>query len=72
MHQISRYTPFEKLPDIMVPSEVAAYLGLDVDTVRDYIRRGLIKAAKQGRQYRVRKEWIVDYLEDSAEGHWWG
>lgn len=67
MHSISRYTPFEKLPDIMVPSEVAAYLGLDVDTVRDYIRRGLIRASRQGKYYRVRKEWVLDYLEDSTE-----
>ncbi len=65
---VSRYTPYKELPDIMVPSEVAAYLGLDVDTVRDYIRCGAIRASKQGRYYRIRKTWILDYLEVSAEG----
>lgn len=65
--KVTRETQYENLPDILVPNEVAAYLGLNVDTVRDYIRKGKIRASHQGKYYRIRKEWVIDYLEDNAE-----
>lgn len=64
--KITRHTSFENLPDILLANEVAAYLDLSAETVRDYMRRGLIRASKQGRHYRVRKEWLMDYLDESA------
>lgn len=64
---ITRETPFDDLPDVMVPAEVAAYLGMHVKTVRDYISSGMMRAARMGRNYYVRREWINDFLEESAK-----
>lgn len=61
--KISRYTPYEKLPDVLTPTEVAAYLTMDVDTIRDYIRDGSIRATRCGRNYKIRKQWILAFLE---------
>jgi len=65
--EITRATAYERLPDVMVPIEVAAYLGLNVKTVREYIACGRIRAARMGKYYHIRKEWIMDYLEDASE-----
>ena len=35
------------------PEEIAQYLKVSVQTVRSWIKKGEIKAAKFGRQYRV-------------------
>jgi len=59
---IGRHTKFEELPDVLVPNECALYLGLDVRTVRAYIREGKLRAARCGRNYRIRRQWLVDFL----------
>ena len=60
--KITRETRFEDLPDVITAQECADYLGLEVHTVRAYIREGCIRAAKCGKHYRVRRNWINDYL----------
>lgn len=59
---VTRETRYEDLPDVMTAQECAGYLSLDVHTVRMYIREGRLRAAKCGRHYRVRREWVRDYL----------
>ena len=59
---IDRYTKFEELPDVLVPEECAAYLDLDVRTIRAYIREGKLRAAKCGKYYRIRRQWLSDYM----------
>lgn len=61
--KINRATKYDDLPDVMVPDEVASYLGINVDTVRADIRKGLIRATKQGRNYLIRKAWVLDFLD---------
>lgn len=56
---------YEDMPDIITPCDAAAYLGISVKTVYDYIHDGRIQAAKCGNRYRLRKEWLVDFLEAS-------
>lgn len=56
---------YEDMPDVITPSDAAVYLGISVKTVYDYIHDGRIQAAKCGNRYRLRKEWLVDFLEAS-------
>lgn len=60
--KITRETRYEDLPDILTAQECAAYLGLEVRTVRVYIREGRIRAAKCGKYYRVRRDWVREFL----------
>jgi excisionase family DNA binding protein len=41
---------------VFTTREAARYLGLAEDTIRRYIYRGLIRAAKQGRDYAVTRQ----------------
>lgn len=65
--KITRETRFEDLPDVITAQECADYLGLEVHTVRAYIREGRIRAAKCGKHYRVRRNWINDYLMKASK-----
>ncbi len=57
---------YENMPDVITPFDAADYLGINVKTVYDYIHDGRIQAAKCGNRYRLRKEWLVDFLESST------
>jgi len=65
--RVTRSTKYEELPDLLTPTEAAAYLGIHVKTVREYIQHGRIRAARNGRHYLIRKQWLLKYLEESAE-----
>lgn len=64
---INRKTRFEDLPDVLTAQECADYLGLEVHTVRAYIRDGRIRAAKCGRHYRVRRDWVREFLMKASK-----
>lgn len=49
-------------------SEVASYLGLHPKTVCAYIREGKIRAIRCGRSYRIRKEWLDEFIERELAG----
>lgn len=68
LKKVERNTGYEDLPDILVPEEVASYLGLHVKTVRAYIACGRLRAARTGKTYHLRKEWILEFLDASSEG----
>ena len=55
---------YEDLPDIVTPQQAAEYLGLHVKTVYTYIHEGRIRAVPTGKKYKLRKEWLIDFLEE--------
>ncbi|HNT06021.1 MAG TPA: helix-turn-helix domain-containing protein [Anaerolineae bacterium] len=50
---------------ILTPDEVAKYLRLAPDTVYRYIRQGKLVASRMGRQYRVTRESVAQFLVES-------
>lgn len=65
MH-IDRKTRFDELPDIMTAEDCAACLGLHVKTIREYIQVGRLRAAKCGKYYRIRRDWVRDFLTKAS------
>lgn len=60
---------YEDLPDVVTPRNAAIYLGIHVKTVYTYIHNGHLQAAKCGNTYRLRKEWLIDFLEAESAQH---
>ena len=59
---VEKLMRFEELPDVLTPEECASYLGLNVRTVREYAREGKLRAARFGRYYRIKKQWLADFM----------
>lgn len=57
----------DAMSDVLSCQDVADYLGLHVKTVREYVARGEIRAAMLGRRYRIRKEWVIEFLEQISQ-----
>ena len=57
---------FRDLPDALSAEELAAALRVNVKTAYKLIRSGAISAVRVGREYRVAKSALIDYLR-SAE-----
>lgn len=53
----------EDYPPIMTIAEVAEYLGLHELTVRRLAREGAIPALKLGRQWRVKRDLLEQWIE---------
>jgi excisionase family DNA binding protein len=49
--------------EVLTAREVAEYLRLHYQTVIDLLERGEIKGIKAGRQWRVTRRAVVEYLE---------
>lgn len=58
---------YGELPDIIDTQMAADYLGLARETVQVYAREGRLRAARCGKTYRIRKAWLLDFLEDEAD-----
>lgn len=58
---------FEGLPEVMETQLAADYLGLSRETVQTYAREGRLRAARCGKVYRIRREWLLDFLENEAD-----
>lgn len=52
-----------KIEKLLTVKEVADWLGLKIDTVRNYCRGGELKFIKFGSNYRFRKEDVEAFLE---------
>src|SRR3989337_984706 len=52
--------------EIMTPEQVAEYLQLDPTTVYRYIRQGKLVASKLGRNYRISKVNVDDFLQANS------
>lgn len=55
-----------ELPDVLHVTDVAEYLGLHPKTVCTYIREGKLRAIRCGRYYRIRREWLRDYISSES------
>ena len=56
---------FRDLPDALSAKELAQALRVNVKTVYKLIRTGEIPAVRVGREYRVAKGTLVDYLRST-------
>ena len=52
----------EAIPDVMTPSEAAAYLKVAEEDVVAAIKEGQIKAKKIGKAYRISREALDEFL----------
>lgn len=55
--------------DVVTVECAAKYLGLHPKTVCAYIREGKIRAARCGRCYRIRRQWLLDFLDGEQAGN---
>ena len=53
---------FNDLPIVLTVSQVAQVLNLGRDTTYDLVRSGRIHSFRAGRQYRVTKSALMEYL----------
>lgn len=51
-------------PDVLVPEEVMKILGIGRSTMYDILQSGELKAVRIGRQYRISKERIKEYINN--------
>ncbi len=56
------YQNFDQLPLVLSVSEVAQVLSLGRDTTYHLIHSGHIRSVRVGRQYRVPKAAVMEYL----------
>lgn len=56
------YKDFEQLPLVLSVPEVARVLNLGRDTTYGLVRSGRIRSVRVGRQYRVPKRAVMEYL----------
>lgn len=54
------------LPDVLHVADVAKFLGLHEKTVYTYVREGKIRAIRCGRSYRIRREWVEEYIRSAS------
>lgn len=54
------------LPYVLHVADVAKFLGLHEKTVYTYVREGKIRAIRCGRSYRIRREWVYDFLDSES------
>ncbi|OBB53131.1 helix-turn-helix domain-containing protein [Mycolicibacterium fortuitum] len=56
----------EAVDEVLGREEAANYLKISLPTFMDLIKRGELRAAKVGRQWRIKRSWIEEYLENAA------
>lgn len=57
-----------QLPELMTVTEVAKVLRMTSQAIRDMIRRGEIKAARVGRQYRIPRSEVERITTITTDG----
>ncbi len=55
-------------PEWLTVEQIANELGVHPDTIREYIRDGLLKAVQLKRTYRIRKSDYEDFLKRRETG----
>ena len=58
-----RYTNYAQLPLILTVKEVAEVLGLGRNTVYELVQQGKIRSIRIGRQIKVPKSALVEFLK---------
>ena len=54
----------EDMDDVLIPTDVAKYLHLSANSVYMLLRDGAIKSIKIGHQYRIPKQYVLDFLRN--------
>jgi excisionase family DNA binding protein len=56
------------LPRVLTIKDAAQYLRRSTKTVERRIIAGQIKSYKEGREHRIRREWLLEYEESLISG----
>ena len=51
------------MPKLFTVEEIAQLLKLNPETIRRYIKKGILKAVKLERQYRIKEEDLSNFLK---------
>ena len=62
---MSRYTMFEQYNDVVSVEELAKMLKIGRNTAYELVRSGRMPSIKIGRQIRVTKREVIDYLSQT-------
>ena len=59
-------SPTLEMPEFIGLSEVAAWLGLPLSSVREYVARGMLPCYRLGRHRLFRKPEVLDALRETS------
>lgn len=59
---MSEHSQPSELPDLMTPREVAAAARVEVDTVREWARRGVLPSVRLGSLLRFKRDEVRKWL----------
>ena len=63
---MSEYYSEEQLPIMMTPQEVAAFLRVSKNTAYSFINSGLIPIVRVGRQIRIHRDDVIQYVSSHS------
>lgn len=55
------------MPKLFTVEETATLLKLHPETIRRYIKKGILRAVRLRRQYRIKEEHLNAFLEDGSK-----
>ncbi|BFH70646.1 hypothetical protein J27TS7_57600 [Paenibacillus dendritiformis] len=58
----------KNLPPVLTVKDVAEYLRRSTKTIRRRIDSGEIRSYREGREHRIRREWLLEYEQQLMEG----
>lgn len=53
----------DAIPDVLSVQQVAQYLDIGVQTIRDYIKAGKLRSAKMGKGYKISKDSLRAFIK---------
>ena len=53
---------FSKYPDVVSIKELTVMLNISKNTAYELLRSGKLKSIKIGKQYRIPKQFVIEYL----------
>ena len=56
------YSDNQSIPDIMTVKETAKWLKIGTNTLYGILRHGALKSIRIGRQYRIPRQAIIEYV----------
>ena len=62
---IEKYKELELYPDVLSLKEVAQYVHVSKDTIRNECLKGKLKHLRIGRLYKITKENLIEFLENN-------
>lgn len=62
---LEKYKDLQTYPDVMSLKDVANYVHISKDTARKACLTGELKHIRIGRLYKITKENLIDFLENS-------